>query len=395
MPQRLREQILAAEVPGKTRPKGHVLLADKRYRGGIMLMTLCKKTAALCALRAAAAATALLCLCITLVFWGAPARAADTVQPSSSSSCSSFAAAAPPQTLPDGGPNLNAAWLRHGGARLYWNTLMQPQQLRMVGAGFADPAAVPELMPSPQGQTGGKAAGKSRAGVKKAPHSVVIAPGAPLLPMRGASRPAVQTGSTAQKTDPAAPRVSEQRPASASPALSAPSSSANGKAANAQPDSAAAGRSANGAASGAKSAVAPTVAPGVIPKAPTAQGASSSAGGVGPNNGHALPGAGKADTTATGNGVSGHADHAGSGAVVPGQAATSAARPASLPGVLSGSGAAAGALNHTEVGAVHNAEGDASQGILLPPPVPSLSADDLLPPSNGSSGPASVRAPLP
>lgn len=52
-----------------------------------------------------------------------------------------------PAFLPSGGANLNEAWIQDGGARLYWNTLVIPRQLRMGGATFVDPASVPELLP--------------------------------------------------------------------------------------------------------------------------------------------------------------------------------------------------------------------------------------------------------
>lgn len=356
-----------------------------------MFMTLCKKTAALCALRAVTVRTAFLCLCAAFMFSVSPAAAAETVHLPSS----------PPPTLPDGGANLNEAWVRHGGARLYWNTLMQPRQLRMAGASFADPAAVPELMPSPQGQAGSKSAGKSRAGAKAAPHSVVIDPGAPLMPMRGASHSAGKAGNTVKKTDTAAPRVTGQRPASVSPALTAPAASGNGKAATAaRTGSAAAGKSGNGAASGITPAVAPgtsAVTPGATPRPPATQGSSAAPrsaavteGKVG--NNPALPGVEKADKTPAGAGISGHA---APGATAPENTVAPAPPPASLPGVLSGTGAAAGALSHGGVGVARDAARDAPQGVLPPPPVPSLSADDLLPPSNGSDGAAPVRAPLP
>ena len=53
-----------------------------------------------------------------------------------------------PALLPSGGVNLDEAWIQDGGARLYWNTLVIPRQLRMGGASFVDPAAVPELLPA-------------------------------------------------------------------------------------------------------------------------------------------------------------------------------------------------------------------------------------------------------
>lgn len=52
-----------------------------------------------------------------------------------------------PAFLPSGGANLDEAWIQDGGARLYWNTLVIPRQLRMGGARFVDPASVPELLP--------------------------------------------------------------------------------------------------------------------------------------------------------------------------------------------------------------------------------------------------------
>lgn len=346
-------------------------------------MTLCKKTAALCASRAVPVGTAFLCLCAAFMFSVILAAAAETVHLPSS----------PPPTLPDGGANLNEAWVRHGGARLYWNTLMQPRQLRMAGASFVDPAAVPDLMPSPQGQTGGKSVGKSRAGAKTAPHSVVIDPGAPLMPMRGASRSAVRTGGTAKKADTATPRVTGQKPASVSPALTVPSASGSGKAAtDARAGSAAADRSGNGVAPGS-SALAPDATP--RPQATQNSSAAQRSAAVTesrPGNGTALPGVEKADKTPEGAGISGHA---APGAAVPEKAVVPASPPSSLPGVLSGSGAAAGALSQGGSGVARDTAGAAPQGVLPPPPVPSLSADDLLPPSNGSAGAAPVRAPLP
>lgn len=348
-----------------------------------MLMTLCKKTAALRASRAGPVGTAFLCLCAAFMFSVTPAAAAETVHLPSS----------PPPTLPDGGANLNEAWVRHGGARLYWNTLMQPRQLRMAGASFADPAAVPDLMPSPQGQTGGKSVGKSRAGAKTAPHSVVIDPGAPLMPMRGASRSAARTGGTARKADTTIPRVTGQKPASVSPALTAPSASGSGKAAtDARVGSAAADRPGNGVAPGT-----PALAPDATPRPQATQNSSAAqrsaaVTGSRAGNGTVLPGVEKADKTPAGAGISGHA---APGATVPEKVAVPATPPSSLPGVLSGSGAAAGALSQGGSGVARDTAGAAPQGVLPPPPVPSLSADDLLPPSNGSSGAAPVRAPLP
>ena len=50
---------------------------------------------------------------------------------------------------PAGQTNLTRIWTDKGGARLYWNTLVDPLQIRMAGARFDDPAAVPELRLTP------------------------------------------------------------------------------------------------------------------------------------------------------------------------------------------------------------------------------------------------------
>ena len=45
----------------------------------------------------------------------------------------------------DNGPNIVWHWIEDGGARLYWNTLLTPLQIRLAGASFRDPADVPPL----------------------------------------------------------------------------------------------------------------------------------------------------------------------------------------------------------------------------------------------------------
>ncbi len=52
-----------------------------------------------------------------------------------------------PQYLPNGAINLDAAWIQDGGARLYWNMVVIPRQLKMGGASWVDPALVPLLIP--------------------------------------------------------------------------------------------------------------------------------------------------------------------------------------------------------------------------------------------------------
>lgn len=57
-----------------------------------------------------------------------------------------------PEYLPNGAINLDQAWIQDGGARLYWNTIVVPRQLKMGGAYWIDPALVPQLVINPQKQ---------------------------------------------------------------------------------------------------------------------------------------------------------------------------------------------------------------------------------------------------
>lgn len=52
-----------------------------------------------------------------------------------------------PAYLPNGAINLDEAWIEDGGARLYWNTVIIPRQLKMNGNYWVDPALVPLLIP--------------------------------------------------------------------------------------------------------------------------------------------------------------------------------------------------------------------------------------------------------
>lgn len=75
-----------------------------------------------------------------------------------------------PAYLPNGAVNLDEAWIQDGGARLYWNTLLVPRQLKMAGATWVDPALTPQLLEPPA-----KAAPRKRwkARRKAAPKQVV------------------------------------------------------------------------------------------------------------------------------------------------------------------------------------------------------------------------------
>lgn len=54
-----------------------------------------------------------------------------------------------PPFLPNGATNLDYVWIEDGGARLYWNDVVVPRQLKMDGAYWQDPALVPQLFAQP------------------------------------------------------------------------------------------------------------------------------------------------------------------------------------------------------------------------------------------------------
>ena len=69
-----------------------------------------------------------------------------------------------PQWTRDGQLNLTHEWIEHGGARLYWNSLLTPRQVRLVGMRFKDPADRPFLMlDEPVAQKPAKASKRRRA----------------------------------------------------------------------------------------------------------------------------------------------------------------------------------------------------------------------------------------
>lgn len=337
-----------------------------------MPMTVCKKTAIARALRRTVLGAAVLCLsAVPGPLDVLPAQAAESSLP---------------QPLPDGGANLNEAWMRNGGARLYWNTLTQPRQIRMVGAAFADPAAVPELMASPQGQAEGKPAGKSSRGV--APHSINVDPNAPVRAWpHGASRSGKKDAAATvqQAKSPAGQNSAGQKPASTSPALTPPvSQQGNGKTAPAKPSATAnPAPGKNGTRGGTAAAVS-----GQTDSATSVQPQASTGYGNGIAGGSSATSATSAASTASAS----PATNGGASAAAPSAASSMS---------LTGSGAAAGALSQTAVGPARQANDNSRADVPIPPPVPALTADDLLPPSNGAgygipSGEASsVRAPLP
>ncbi|WP_165075311.1 MULTISPECIES: hypothetical protein [unclassified Desulfovibrio] len=110
-----------------------------------------------------------------------------------------------PAYLPNGAVNLDEAWIEDGGARLYWNTLLIPRQLKMAGATWVDPALVPPLFPPQQAKQPRK---RWRAPRKAAPKAVttvkvpegvgstalICVPAAPgVLPLTEGQAPVAQT----------------------------------------------------------------------------------------------------------------------------------------------------------------------------------------------------------
>ncbi len=77
-----------------------------------------------------------------------------------------------PEYLPNGATNLIDVWTEDGGARLYWNTIIIPQELKMAGSYWIDPALVPQLLPEkntrPRGSWRSYRRAKTKTRVKKA-----------------------------------------------------------------------------------------------------------------------------------------------------------------------------------------------------------------------------------
>lgn len=80
-----------------------------------------------------------------------------------------------PQYLPDGAINLDEAWTMDGGARPYWNAVVIPQELRMDGRNWVDPALMPQLVTD----TPAKSARKYKSAYKPKPRTVQVPAKAP------------------------------------------------------------------------------------------------------------------------------------------------------------------------------------------------------------------------
>ncbi|WP_298033443.1 hypothetical protein [uncultured Desulfovibrio sp.] len=153
-----------------------------------------------------------------------------------------------PELTPSGGVNLDEAWIQNGGARLYWNTLVSPRQIRMGGARFVDPAAVPELLPS----GGNKAVRPAQRHVR----TKVVVP--------------AKRQKTAQRTPPAGSASTALRPPVAASAVNQPGAGRD----KTTPDTAKAGAAASVKQSSPYGGAAPVSAPPVplpiMPVAPKA-----------------------------------------------------------------------------------------------------------------------------
>ena len=158
-----------------------------------------------------------------------------------------------PAHTASGATNLTDVWLHSGGGRLYWNTLVTPRQIALEGARFVDPAAVPELVMTPQAD--------KKTPVRQAKRKVKVSKAAP----QSATSPAPKG---VGKTSLPAPVSSN-----AIPPLS-----------NAAPAQTTSGASATGPAKSANAAPAPSSAP-----MPYSSAAASSVGGIGGAGGGAVP----------------------------------------------------------------------------------------------------------
>ncbi|MDR3362600.1 MAG: hypothetical protein LBO64_07160 [Desulfovibrio sp.] len=106
-------------------------------------------------------------------------------------------------SAPEDSRSLNGEWMRSGGARLYWNTLMYPRQIRMGGARFVDPAAMPELLaPAKSAKKQRAASGSKSRASSKAPVAASDAPA------RTSAKPANSTAKPMPPQAPAAPALS-------------------------------------------------------------------------------------------------------------------------------------------------------------------------------------------
>ena len=82
-----------------------------------------------------------------------------------------------PPTLPNGNPNLIYYWYEYGGARVAWQGQLDPQQVKLLGPAWRDPAAYPQLTGT--GRTGGRghrARGKRATAPAKAAKAEAKAP---------------------------------------------------------------------------------------------------------------------------------------------------------------------------------------------------------------------------
>ena len=117
-----------------------------------------------------------------------------------------------PPTLPNGNPNLIHYWYEYGGARPYWQGLIDPQQVKLLGPAWRDPAAHAQLTDTGFDKRGRKGYTRRKAATAKPAKPICTVPEHAALP--------VQTG--AAKADAGKAETKPQgtaKAASASPRL--------------------------------------------------------------------------------------------------------------------------------------------------------------------------------
>lgn len=111
-------------------------------------------------------------------------------------------------------PTIDEVWMRHGGARLYYDALSQPTQMDMQGMRRKDPALIrnlppiTEVKPQPTRRS-------SRAAVSVKPTGKTVAPATTGLPagQSTSTKPAVKVPSDVKLSPAVAPRNGQRAPA--------------------------------------------------------------------------------------------------------------------------------------------------------------------------------------
>lgn len=88
---------------------------------------------------------------MALMFAAGHVHAADAAMPGYDNNARVIPGEGPtpqvPRLTPEGNANLDHEWTEGGGARPYWNSVNSPQELKLDGKQWVDPANVKELPP--------------------------------------------------------------------------------------------------------------------------------------------------------------------------------------------------------------------------------------------------------